>query len=375
MTIEIPQEKLKKALSVIEKVSSKSPTLPILNNILLSAEKNILKLSATDLEVGANFQVLGKVSNPGQIAVSGRLLFGFINLLPGGNVSLSVSSQDLIVESGKYRTKIKGLLADEFPIIPKVEEDDFVLINSINFCSSLTQVYNIPAPSTARPEISGVYFSFNKNSLVLAATDSFRLGEKNVGLIKSNLKKSINIIIPQKTAREIINIFSEEEKELKVSVSDSQIMIESFLEGSSAPNIMLTSRLIDGEYPAYSEIIPQKHITSITLPRKDFLNHIKGASLFVNKNNEVKLKINSKKGTLEILASASAGGDYSSTIEGSVLGEDVEIVFNYRFLIDGLASILSEKVLFELNGDSGPAVLKPSGGGDYLYVVMPIKSS
>ena len=375
MKIEIPQEKLKKGLNIIEKISSKSLTLPILNNILLSVEKNFLEISATDLEIGVKYWILSKTEGVGKITVSARLLSGFINLLPEGNVVLFINGDILSVESGNYKTKIKGLPADDFPIIPKVEEDKFILINSFEFCSGLGQVFNVPALSTTRPEISGIYFSFSKDNLVLVATDSFRLGEKKVSINKFSLGGPLSLILPQKTAREIINIFGEDQKELKISVSSSQLMVESFIEGSSNVAIRLVSRLIDGEYPNYKEIIPKKHITSVVLNRKEFLNHLKGASLFSNKTSEIKIKVDLKNKTLNIYSGGQENGDYNSSIPAEIKGENTEVVFNCRFLVDGLNGVKSDNVLFELNSDSGPGVLKPTGDNSYLYVVMPIKNT
>ncbi len=300
MKLLILQEKLKEGLNIIERTSSKSLTLPILNNVLITAEKNFLNLAATDLEIGINWWALAKIEKEGKIAIPARLLSGFVGLLPNKKIKLEGQNQNLLIECENYKTQTKGLSADEFPIIPKITEGEFVSADSSIFCKSVSQVADIAVPSSTRPEISGVYFSFQKNLIIMAATDSFRLGEKKI-FFKNNfsLSKNYSLILPQKTAKEIINIFGEDEGELKIYFSSNQIMFESLMPETKHPQIQLVSRLIEGEYPNYQEIIPQKYLTQLALDKNEFLNQIKSASLFSGKTNEIKIKTNLNKNEIE----------------------------------------------------------------------------
>ncbi len=372
----ILQEKLKDGLNIVEKISSKSLTLPMLNNILISAEKNFLNLSATDLEIGINWWSLAKIEKEGKIAIPSRLFFNFVNLLPNKKINIEKENNNLIVGCENRETQIKGFSAEEFPIIPKITEGESISINSSSFCQSINQVVDIAIPSTTRPEISGVYFLFQKDLITIVTTDSFRLGEKKIFLKNHfSLKKDYSLILPQKTAREVINIFGEKDKELKIYFSPNQVMFESFMEETKHPQIQLASKIIEGEYPNYQEIIPKKYTTSLRFDKNEFLNQIKSASLFSGKINEVKIKANPKEKKIEIFSQSPEIGNYNSSVLGKIKGEPVEISFNHRFLLDGLLNIKSSEVAFELNGDSGPGVLKPVGDGSYIYVVMPIKSS
>ncbi len=240
----------------------------------------------------------------------------------------------------------------------------------------MTQVVDIATSTTTKPEISGIYLVFQKGLIKMVATDSFRLGEKTLSLKNSSsLLKEYALILPQKTTKEIINIFSEKEGDLSISFSPNQILFESQMPETPHPQIQVTSRLIEGEYPNYEEILPKKYETQIILPKNEFLNQIKSASLFGGKINEVKLKINPKTEKIEISSQSSELGEYHSYLSGRIEGKELEISFNHRFLIDGLLNIKNPEVILGLTGVEGPGVLKPSGDESYIYVIMPIKAS
>ena len=268
MKLLILQEKLKQGLNIIERISSKSLTLPILNNILISTEKSFLNLAATDLEIGINWWVLTKTEKEGKITIPSRLFSNFISLLPNKKISLELKDNNLFIECENYKTKIKGLSAEEFPIIPKITDGDVISIEASSFCKSLNQIADIAVPSTARPEISGIYFLFQKNLIIMAATDSFRLGEKKIFLKNnSSLGKEYSLILPQKTAKELVNIFNEKQGELKMYFSPNQVMFEYPMEETDHAQVQVISRLIEGEYPNYQEIIPKKYTTQLEIGR------------------------------------------------------------------------------------------------------------
>ncbi len=377
MKLSIPQEKLKKGLAVVERIASKSLTLPILNNVLLSVEKNLLNIAATDLEIGIRWWGLAKAEKQGKITVPSNILSSFVGLLPNQKINLDEKENVLSVSCGDRKTQIKGLPADDFPIIPRIGEGETVSLDAPAFCASLSQVADIVSYSTSRPEISGVFLSFQKDLLTMAATDSFRLAEKKVSLKKNKtpLKREYSLIVPQKTAKEIINIFGEEEKTIKVYFSPNQVMFESLMEETDHPRIQVISRLMEGEYPSYQEIIPESYKTQAVLNKTEFLNQIKAASLFSGKTNEINVKTDSKKEKIRIVSQSSEIGEYNSEIKAEIKGKAVDVAFNHKFLLDGLAKIKSSEIIFEFNEDSGPGVIKPVGDNTYIYVVMPIKAS
>jgi DNA polymerase-3 subunit beta len=373
MKTTILKDKIKEGINIVEKISQKTLTLPILQNVLLKIEKNFLKLSTTNLESGVNWWNLSKVEKEGQVCISTRFLSNLLNLLPNKPICLEEKNLVLSLECENYKTKIKGVNPEDFPIIPVVKEGEIVTINNLDFCQSLNQIINIPSSSIARPEISGVFFSFQSDLIKMVATDSFRLAEKKISF-KTDLPKEYSLILPQNAAKEIISIFGEKKGELKIYFSPNQIMFETLMEETSHPKIQFTSRLIEGEYPNYEEIIPKKYETHLYLQKEEFLKQVKAASLFSGKINEVKLKINPKKGEVEISSQNPDLGEYKSSLKGKIKGKEISISFNHRFLIDGISEIKSKELIFELTDGEGPTALKPVDAEDYLYIIMPIKT-
>ncbi len=322
--------------------------------------------------MGIKYYILTKVEKQGKITVPSQLFFNFINLLPNKKINLELKKNNLNINCENYNTNINTISADEFPIIPTIKESESIIIDSKLLCESLAPLVDIVSISNSKPEISGIYFLFQKKQLTITATDSFRLGEKKIFLKDPNLlKKDYSLILPQKTVKYLINIISENEGEVKINFSQNQIMFEIFSQEISHPKIQLISKLIDGEYPNYQEIIPNKFTTEVILKKEEFLNQIKSASLFSKKTNEIKIKI--KKGTIDLFSQNTETGEYQSSIKTKTKGKNEEVVFNYKFLIEGLSNIKSSEIIFGLNGDAGPSVLKPVGDQSYIYIVMPIK--
>lgn len=381
MKTTILKEKFKEGVNIVERISSKSLSLPVLNNILISVEKNFLKLSSTDLEIGINWWSLVKKEKEGKIAIPSRILSNFINFLPNKLIDLEVKDLNLKIKCGNHQTTIKGFNPEEFPIIPKVSSEEKISLRSQTFCQNLSRVVDIASYSSTKPEISGVYLSFQKNLIIMAATDSFRLGEKKVYLEfpLSTISQSYSLILPQRAAKEIINIFGEKEEDLTIYFSPNQILFETPLSETKHPQVQVVSRLIEGEYPNYQEIIPKKFETKITLPTNEFANQIKLASLFSGKINEIKIRIDPKKNQLNLSSQNPEVGEHNSFIQGRVEGKSCEISFNYRFLLEGLLNIAAGKektpeVVLELNSSEKPGVLKPKNDDTYLYLVMPIRA-
>lgn len=377
------KENLKKGLGIIIKAIGKNLNLPILNNVLISAEKNFLNLTTTNLEISIKYWLLSKTEKEGKISIPAKFLHDFISSIPGDKLTLEVQDQNLFINYDNNSTQIKGQSVEDFPIIPEIKEKSFLEINITPFYQGLSRVVDFCSLNQARPEISGVYFNFKKDRLYLAATDSFRLAEKVLIFEKSlSSEKEYSFILPQKSAREIMNILTEESgstdkesRKLRVYFSSNQVMFEHFIKETSHPQFQFTSRLIEGEYPNYQEIIPQKYETRIILEKDKFLNQLKITSLFCGKTNEIQVSIDVQKKNIEIFAQNPDLGENRVSLQGEVNGENVKTSFNCRFLIDGLLNMKSQEVIFELNKEDGPAVLRPVGDNTYTHVIMPIKGS
>ncbi len=375
MKIEALKENLKTSLNIIEKITNgKNLSLPVLDNVLISTEDNFLNLSSTDLETAIRVWILVKILKKGKVAVPAKFLSNFIALLPNEKITLEEKKQGLYIECKNFKNQIQGVNPEDFPIIPKFENTESISFDNQNFWQGLSQVVDVASPSQSRPEISGIYFVFSKTSVKMAATDSFRLAEKNINIDSKNTKE-VSFILPQKPARELMNILEGKEGKIKIYFSPNQIMFELPMKEADHPQIQVISRLIEGEYPNYQEIIPQKFKTQAILKRDELIAQIKTASLFSGKVNEVKIKVNAESKEVEISAQDPDIGESVSSISAKIEGESMETSFNHKFLIDGLLNIRSSEVIFDFSKEDGPCVLKPVGDASYIYVVMPIKSA
>ena len=373
MKLTILTQELKKGLNYTERLTGKNLTLPILNNVLIEALPNFLKISSTDLETGIEWWGLCKTEEEGKITVPAKILTQVINNISDEKIEIENKNDTLFIKTKTFRTQIKGYTSDDFPIIPQFSKEDFIEINAQELKDGLIDVVDIASMSQIRPEISGIYFVFKKDLVNLVATDSFRLVERT--LQSSNYKNSFNdeikFILSQKTTKEVINILQENTGSVKIYYSESQILFETNLNEVDHPEINLISRQIEGNYPAYKEIIPKEYKTRIIVD-KDFLTkQIKLAGLFAGKINEIKIKNDDKN--LEILSQDLELGENSSILEAKIEGEPVEISFNYKFILDGVSRVKTKNAILELQGASGAGVIKAEEGVDYIYVVMPIK--
>lgn len=373
MKLVILKDNLKTGINAVERTAGHSLSLPILNNVLLSTEKNFLNLVTTNLEIAISWWSLSKTERDGKTVIPARFFSNLINLFPKQSITLETKDSFFLLSCKNQEARLKRFNPEDFPLLPQIKNGDFVQVNNAPFLEGLAQVADIASPGSSRPEISGIFLVFKKDLVTMVATDSFRLAEKKL-FFEKEIEKEYSLIVPQKTVRELINILSEKKGKLSIYFSPNQIMFEFPMAEVSHPQVQIISRLIEGEYPDYQEIIPKKYETQITLSKEDFLNQLKAAGLFCGKVNEVKFKIEPKKEGMEIFSQNPELGQSQSFIPGKTKGERVEISFNWRFLAEGLASIKSSEVIFELNGEEGPALLKPAADLNYLYVAMPIKS-
>lgn len=376
MNFTILTKEFKKGISIVEKITGKNLTLPILDNILIEVLSNFIKVSATDLELGIQWWGMCKTEKEGKIAVPAKLLNQIAGVLTDEKAIIKEKNNTLIIEGKNHKTQIKGFSADDFPIIPSFSKDIFIEIDSKKIKEGLMSVVDVVSLSQIKPEISGVYFSFDKDVVRLVATDSFRLSEKKISFsnkqgYKNMFKEEVSFILPQRAAKELINIISEQEKPLRIYLSESQVLFETFLSTVDHPEINLISRQIEGEYPSYQEIIPKEGKTKITMNKDEFLKQVKAAGIFGGRTNEIILKTSSKE--LEIFSQDAEIGEANLNMPAKIEGDDLKVSFNWKFLIDGLNNIKSSEIVFELQGDDGPSIIRPVGDSSYLYVVMPIK--
>ncbi|MCD6094416.1 DNA polymerase III subunit beta [bacterium] len=374
MKFTILSEKLKKCVSIATHLCGSNLSLPILNNILLEAKKDALQLSSTNLEIGLTINIPIETKEQGKVAIPGKIFSEFINSLPKGEIKIQEKDFILNVKCEGFKAKILGQNPKDFPVIPSVQGKTITELKAKELISSLSKVSHLVSPSDTRVEISGILMRFEKGSLKLVGTDSIRLGEKIVALPSEVKKKSV--IIPQKTATELAYVFSNLEGKIKISIDPSQIGFDFVPSQEDEVQISLISRLIEGQYPEYQEVIPKETKTYALLDKEDFKRKIKIASLFSTRIQDVRLHFHpaedkSKQGFIRISAASSEVGEGSSEIKGKLEGEEVEISFNWRYLLDGLSAMDSSEILFGVNDAVSPAIIRPVGDKTYLYVLMP----
>ena len=363
MKITINQKNLKKALNLVEKVVSKNTSLPILNNILLKTENGRLKVSATNLEIGVNYIIGAKIEEVGQIAIPARIISDFIGNIIDDKVSLTNKNNILSINSERYKTQILGFDAKDFPIIPKIKSKPLAIIPVKLLRNSLMTVLDSVAVSETRPELAGVFMDFNNDRIVFAATDSFRLTEKSVDF--KNVQKQ-SFIIPRNTVVELIRIASELEGDLVFNTSDNQVSF-------SNDDFEMVSRVVDGNYPDYKKVIPERCISRVLIKKDELDKTIRVAGLFSTNISDI--KINCSEGKMAVLAKNADKGEIETLIDASLKNQPFEVSLNFRYLLDGLKILDTEKVVMEFTGQGSPLVIRPNDDKkDVVYLIMPLRS-
>jgi len=363
MKIECGIEKIKNGISQVERITGKNLTLPVLNSILFIASGKSLKLRATNLSLGIEIEIPAKVEQEGVLAISGSVLSGvFSNIIQNENISLEGVEGNLLIKSKKSKIKIKGQAYNDFPTIPIVEGESFI-IEAKKLVDGIKAVYYSSSPSDIKPEISSVYIYSNEENLVFVSTDSFRLAEKKVKV--KGLKEIPSIIIPFKNVPEILRIFSEIHTEVKVCFNKNQISF-------SSDNIYLTSRVIDGVFPDYRQIIPKEFKTDAVVLKQDLLNALKLSNIFSDKFNQLNLNINPKEKVFELSSMNNDIGENKTYLDGALKGEEIELGFNYKYFLDCFQSINVDSVSIRLNQSSKPIVVSGAGDNSFTYLIMPM---
>jgi len=370
------QENLHKGLSLVNHIALSNSSLPILNNVLLKVEKSTLSLITTNLEIGIRSQVRIKADAVGDFTVPAQLISNYIAFLPNKPVSLEVNDGALLLGCGSHRTKIKGVSAEEFPLLPQIGRNTKYVCRINDLKKGIQQVISAVASDEYRPEISGVLlnFDFSAGRLTMAATDSYRLAEKtislNVGLsVSDNFQESShNVIVPTKTLQELLRMLSQPaEENMEMYISENQIL---FLWEDTE----MISRTISGQYPDYKQIIPSEYKTRASVDLGNLAKMIKCAGLFSQSGlNDIRLEFKSSPGKIIVKSVSSQVGENISEMEADVEGEDNEIVFNYRYLLDGLANVGGSEVIFKIIDNNNPGILMPTQEDGYFYIIMPIR--
>ena len=358
-------ENLKSAVATAERFTGRHITLPILSYLLIKSDDKKTTITATNLETGIEYTFPSKTQKTGIITAPAKPLNQLLQSIDGEQITIESKQNHLIIRTAASDTTLLSLNPDDFPSLPIIKKDYTFTITSDIFISSLQQVIPSVSSSDIKPEISGVFLNISPEKIIIAATDSFRLAEKTIEKC-DGIKNSTECIVPARTIQELIRtIQSSNTDDVCVSLGERQIVFE-------WNDVRIISRLIDGAYPPYRNIIPKAYETTLFINRDDFLKKIRLASIFSSRLNDVTLKFSTTE--LEISTSNADMGNTTSRLNIKGRGASGSVVFNYRYLLDGLAAFNEENVVLNLNGVSGPALLQNQNDQTILYLLMPIRS-
>jgi|SRR3989338_4089291 len=367
MKIECIKDQLEEALDKADKISSKNITLPVLAGLYLDARQNSLSIKATNLDIGVSITLPVKVIEPGVVVVPAHVIFSLISsLTKDRNLTISTKNQVLEVKTVTTKTNINTLPSEDFPVIPEVGDDKSFSMPVRDFIFGIRSVSYAAATGSIKPELSSVSITHESGFLVFAATDSFRLAEKKIAIRKvPNFKQ---ILIPSKNAMEMVKIFDRSEEEVTISIAESQIALRS-------QNIYLTSRVIEGNFPDYKQIIPKELTSKAVMLKQDLINSLKTSLIFSDTFNQLTLRLSPKTKSFEIASSNPTIGESVHSVESVLEGDDLSINVNHRYFTDCFQSVTTDSVALSFGGQAKPIIVQGVGDTSFLYLVMPMNQS
>jgi DNA polymerase-3 subunit beta len=366
MKVICTQENLRAGLATAGRIISSSNTLPVLNNLLLKTENGALKISSTNLEVAITTNIRCKVEEEGETTVFAKTITELINNLPNQNITLENKNSNLKIETENYHNEIKTLPAEEFPLIPEVEKKEALQINAQELKKSIDQVVFAVSTNQTQPEITGVLFSIEGKRLRIAATDRYRLAEKTIE-IEKEATTNHEIIVPQKTINELSRIIGNQKGEAEVYINETQICL-------NFNNTQIVSRLIDGQYPDYKQLVPINFNTVIVAPKTALVNALKTAGIFSQGTNSVVFSYSKDKQSLIITSESPELGKSEVELQSKIEGIEGKIVLNNRYVLDSLGGVETENAVLKIIDDNSPSLIMPEKEENYFCLVMPIKS-
>ena len=364
MKLIVTQENLAKALQVVGRVASGKTPLPILSNILFRTDDNRLLLAATNLEIAISEHIGGKIEREGVITVPARLMSDFISNLPKGNVSLEADGTKLHIKSGTYESTIHGMAPDEFPALPDIAAQQTITIPVTTIKRAIQQTVLVASNDDTRPVLTGVYCHTHDGGLYFAATDGYRLAERLV----SKTDQTVEAIIPAQTLQDVLRVVTDESNDITMIFGENQVRI-------LVDDVEITSRLIDGSFPDYRQLIPVTTDIDVKLAKDEFGRITKIASLFARESGgSVTLNAKKDEQVLSIHSVASQLGENTSEAAAEV-SADGQITLNSRYLLEALGCIDSPQLQFSFSGKLSPCVLTTADKErDYKHIIMPLKS-
>lgn len=366
MELIVTQENFARALTAVGRVASTKTQLPILGNILLRTDGNRLLVAATNLEIATTQYIGAKIAKPGAITIPARLISEFVSSLPKESVDLKVVNDNLHIKSGKYTSIINGVIADDFPELPTINEKSSIQysVKTEDFKQAVSQTIITTSNDSTRPVLTGVYWHSFEGDLILAATDGYRLSERY--LVKTT--SDVAAIIPTQTLQEVLRTITDDGEEVDILFDETQVRFR-------INEAEIISRLIDGNFPDYRQLVPKKSDTVVTISKADFVQITKISGLFARESGgSVTLTADQDNKSLSIHSIASQLGENTSEATAEIEG-DGQITLNSRYLTEALSVIDGDTVTFSFSGKLAPSIIKSNDKDtNYYHIIMPLKS-
>lgn len=366
MELTVTQENFARALSAVGRVASSKTQLPILSNILLRTDGNRLLIAATNLEIATTQYIGAKIIKPGAITIPARLISEFVSSLPKESIELKVVGENIHIASGKYHSIINGVIADDFPELPTIDENDSVSysINTEEFKQAVSQTIITASSDSTRPVLTGVYWHSYEGWVYLAATDGYRLSERRLVQTKSE----VAAIIPTQTLQEVLRTITDDSDTIDILFDESQVRFR-------INEAEVISRLVDGNFPDYRQLIPAQSDIVATMDKQEFNRVTKIAGLFARESGgSVTVTVDSDKKTVSLHSIASELGENTSELDAEISGSG-QVTLNSRYLSEALGVLDAQKISFSFSGKLSPCILKSTADDtNYYHVIMPLKS-
>ena len=363
MKFETTLSTLLEATSITSRFTEKKNNLPVLSCVLLVVEGNRIILRATNLECGVEVVIPAKVSSDGIAAVPASVLNGFLSNTRGKTVSAAIAGELFKIETERAQASIKTLSHDDFPVLPRVSAEHSFKIKSGDFVRAIRSVVHCASMSAIKPELQSVLIYGEAGKLIAAATDSFRLAEKTVPLRAGGSVPEM--LIPARNAAELVRILENVNAEIELYYNDNQISVQT-------DGVYYTSRLLDGSFPKYRQILPKSFTTEAVVLREDMAGALKSLSIFADKFAQVSLSLDTAKKSMFLSSRNPDVGEQISTIKAAISGNSVSVSFNGRYLADSLQSISGDSVRLHSNGPGKAMLIKDAGDESFLYLAMPM---
>jgi DNA polymerase III subunit beta len=348
---------------LVEKVTGKNTPLPVLSNVLIEAKEKTCVVKATNLDIGIEASISAEIHENGAVAVPGALLFSFLSSFSHGAVDIHSEGQTLLVSSGGNTAKINLFPTDDFPTLPHPKPLSTVIFNTEDLLRGIRSVWYAASNSVVKPELASIFIRTEGNTVYFVATDSFRLAEKSVILKKA--PDIPHLLIPSRNIPDIVRVLEDIGGTAVFECSENQL-------GISCGSIYITTRLVNGSFPDYRQIIPKEFVSEATLLRQDLLSALKTTGLFTNKFQQLRVMVEPNKKKLSFYAKNDEVGEVTETPPVALTGEALEISFNQKYLQDALQSISSDSVSLSFSGAGRPMVLRGVSDSSFLYLSMPM---